>query len=331
MVNTSRISEDDARLLGLLTSSERFQVLVKDPSGLGEWGYFIWDANLADTEGGTLRLWKVVDHVWHRVAAYAPGWWASLTVTKDVPAEASPPVAETATHVDVQDFLEGNTIRAGGALTEREQIRADLQQGIYPSAEETGGLASPPKLLQDIWEGKGDPDDDPEADEDSWPRNADQAAVDAWVARQEAKEQAKADQLRAESDAITQAWADSPEGKAAHDKARLEYLRDEGVDPLPTPTKVPTHFIAANGGLMHTTDYASGEPVVPSASVSAYSDRVAAEVAQRGEEHPDRVQLTDPTHYSEQIAAAAQDSMAYARQQREIVEDWHGHAGSSAS
>lgn len=234
MVSTPRINEHDPRSLALLTSDQEF-VLFAAPATGDDWVEMRVSANFAQvTRSGALEFWNVVDNVWHQVSFYAHGWWANYAVVKKRE-PVSAPDAPPQDLDDVDPVLTANPSLQGtfgvprgrDELEEiRAQIRLGLSRGVYPSAQETGGV-EPPKRVKDIWEGKGDPADDG-TEEDSWPRNGTQEEIDAWVAKQEAREQAVAEQLRAESDAVLDRDTQLP-----------EHLRDD-FPVLPTPAKVPT-------------------------------------------------------------------------------------------
>lgn len=330
MVSTSRIEEGQSRWRGLLDASEQFEVWSLDGDQLVPGR--IEHANLATVEGGVLEFWHVVDNIWHQVAVFAPGYWSSfLPVAKEHQDAVAPPEAPTGLEYSLtegdtlkdivgqanpsleaslgtpapepnwSDKSQGAEERRRQGREMRDQIRADLAAGVFPQdkIETISGTISPPRQLKDVWEGKGEAIDDGEED-DGWPRNVDQEAVDKWVAEQNAKEEKRVEELRAESDAEFE--------KHPQPADRLpEHLKDVSapfaLNKDYTSLRVPyTTMIGTDGTLPNRTDR-EGVPVTPPADVTAYSEK---------------------------IAAAANDAVAYGRQQREIVEDWHGRSEQSS-
>lgn len=265
------ISEFADKEISLLDMrNEEYEVLVKNPDGLGQWDLIRIQAHTVTISAqGSMEFWIVDDeHGWHLVSGIPHGWYGPWRV---VDREETP---ERQFSTDLPDEI--SEIKPPPAVPDPEESEAELMDKVHDAIG-----CRPPKRLQDVWEGQGDTEPDgfgvvAKPIEDS---GAEEEAYDStkWFKSvQEATDKVIAE-LRQNSDA---------ESEKIRQKERLEWLnpqKEEEVPPaavpLPRPpysdTNLPyTTSVGSDGIPMRRSDKDGALVEAPDA-VKLYAERVA--------------------------------------------------------
>lgn len=213
MATESRTVTVNGAKIGLLPSDQVFGVIEVDPErGGDEWVGLLANISLINPDGTIAFYYVDEENVWHPAATYPPGWLGSYG-----------PALRSAFEEDAEETSEAQeapsaamTVEVGGggsgaASTPRQEIIDEvletLARGEFPADDV--GVTPAVKRLKDIWEGQGDPDDDPQAEDWIWTPGASLADIAEWNKRKQARDQAEIDRLRQESDKEA-AWNSSP-------------------------------------------------------------------------------------------------------------------------
>lgn len=329
MVNTPRITEGSPRHRGLLFSHQQFEVCAYLPEQGGECALVrIPGANTYEIgPAGDLEFFHVVDDVWHPIQVFSASQWLTLHPVDVAERDEEPPVTYEEFENLRQRLIDHDRVTAsldeqsedsvqeikpedltGEAPSDpverqawydelRQGIKDDLRAGKFP---EDGGPHH--KQLQDIWEGKGDPDADAfglvtrahdetvpheeklEDLEDEnrayWPTGASPDEINRWLAERHRDHEKKLAELRAEADEARQEWErNQPPSLPAHLNPMVP--NPENHPGLPVPpysdtNPVYTTLVGSDGTLPTLTDR-DGERVEPPAVIKAYAEKVAAE------------------------------------------------------
>lgn len=307
MVNTQRIDPDNPSIRGLLDDSQEYEVECVDCES-GEWSRVRVRANHHTFTDGVLEFWRVVDNVFYLVRGLPTSNYGPYRPVQREAEDISevsndiPTVAELEPREDVVEFMAIDLAPPPSVDRQenlRQKVRDELKSGKFPSE---GGTHH--KQLQDIWEGKGDPDPDAyglvtrphenlahdetlEDIEDEnrayWPTGADPDELERWIAQRNAADERQLERLRAEDDASRDEskLPDLPAHLNPTADVSLNLDHEEGGNDLPAPpysdtNPVYTTMVGSDGTMPKRSDRDGVNIEAPDA-VKAYAARVGAE------------------------------------------------------